>query len=104
MYSASFHGISQMETDALLPGLMLSIGRQSIEPLAANLQSVHASALHQSLHRFVWKTECSDLAPPERVRCRVLLHINPAKELYSIIDLTGFPKQGKPNGNSTATH
>ncbi|MFG6443555.1 transposase, partial [Pelomonas margarita] len=41
-------------------GLMLPLARKSIEPMAARVGPVHASARHQSLHHFVAKAEWSD--------------------------------------------
>lgn len=40
-------------------GLMLSIRRKSVEPLAAHLEPERVSARHQSLHHFVAKSEWS---------------------------------------------
>lgn len=36
-------------------GLMLPLSRKSIEPMAARVDPLHASARHQSLHHFVAK-------------------------------------------------
>lgn len=34
-------------------GLMLPLSRKSVEPMAARVDPLHASARHQSLHHFV---------------------------------------------------
>ena len=36
-------------------GLMLPLPRKSVEPIAARVDPLHASAKHQSLHHFVAK-------------------------------------------------
>lgn len=36
-------------------GLMLPLSRKSVEPMAARVDPVHASARHQALHHFVAK-------------------------------------------------
>ncbi len=41
-------------------GLMLPLSRKSVEPMAARVDPLHASARHQSLHHFVAKAEWSD--------------------------------------------
>lgn len=41
-------------------GLMLPLARKSVEPMAAWVDPLHASARHQSLHHFVAKAEWSD--------------------------------------------
>ena len=38
-------------------GLMLPLSRKSVEPMAAHVDPLHASARHQSLHHFVAKAE-----------------------------------------------
>jgi SRSO17 transposase len=47
---------------------MLPIARQSVEPLAAHLESKSVGAYHQSPHRFVPKSKWSDAALMEQVR------------------------------------
>ena len=34
-------------------GLMLPLGRKSVEPMAAGIDPLHVSARHQALHHFV---------------------------------------------------
>ena len=41
-------------------GLMLPLSRKSVEPMAARIDPLHASAKHQSLHHFVAKAQWSD--------------------------------------------
>lgn len=36
-------------------GLMLPLSRKSVEPMAARMDPLHASARHQALHHFVAK-------------------------------------------------
>ena len=56
-------------------GLMLPLARKSVEPMAARVDPLHASARHQALHHFVAKAEWSDEEMLRRVcqwasRCR----------------------------------
>ncbi len=48
-------------------GLMLPLARKSVEPMAARVDPLHASARHQSLHHFVAKAEWSDTELLRRV-------------------------------------
>ena len=48
-------------------GLMLPGARKSIEPMAARLDPLHASARHQALHHFVSRAEWSDEQMLQRV-------------------------------------
>jgi SRSO17 transposase len=80
-------------------GLVMPLTRKSVEPMAACLDPLHASARHQSLHHFVAKAQWSDAAVMQRVREWVvpLLAAHAASEagFYWIIDDTGFPKKGR---------
>jgi SRSO17 transposase len=80
-------------------GLVMPLTRKSVEPMAAHLDPLHASARHQSLHHFVAKAQWSDAAVMQRVREWVLpmLAEHAASEagFYWIIDDTGFPKKGR---------
>src|SRR6201987_2065459 len=80
-------------------GLVLPLSRKSVEPMAAHIDPLHASAKHQSLHHFVAKAEWSDLAVLQRVRewGMPALGAHAAEEAgyYWIIDDTGFPKKGR---------
>jgi hypothetical protein len=50
-------------------GLMLPVSRKSVEPMAARVDPLHASAKHQALHHFVAQAEWSDAEMLRRV-CR----------------------------------
>lgn len=76
-------------------GLMLSLSRKSVEPMAARVDPLHASARHQALHHFVAKSEWSDMAVMARVRDWVIPSLGLDSGCYWIIDDTGFPKKGK---------
>ena len=92
-------GLGHMDRHAGLKGyctgLMLPLSRKSVEPMAARVDPLHASARHQSLHHFVVKAEWSD----EQILRRVIQWVVPKMDLsaggFWIIDDTGFPKQGK---------
>ncbi len=74
-------------------GLMMPLSRKSVEPMAARVESLRASARHQSLHHFVAKAEWSD----EDLLRRVSQWSVPKMDLSKggwIIDDTGFPKNG----------
>jgi SRSO17 transposase len=76
-------------------GLMLPLSRKSVEPMAARVDPLHASARHQALHHFVAKSEWSDAAVLARVRDWVEPTLGLDSGRYWIIDDTGFPKKGK---------
>ena len=54
-------GLGHMDRHAGLrgycTGLMLPLSRKSVEPMAARVDPMHASARHQALHHFVAKAE-----------------------------------------------
>ena len=75
-------------------GLMLPLSRKSVEPMAARIDPLHASARHQSLHHFVAKSEWSDTALMAGVRDWVMPSLELESGRYWIIDDTGFPKKG----------
>ena len=74
-------------------GLLLPLERKSVEPMAARVDPLRASAAHQSLHHFVAMAEWSDAALLTAVRDQVLPKVG-AIEAW-IVDDTGFPKKGK---------
>jgi len=79
-------------------GLMLPLARKSVEPMAARVDPMHASAKHQALYHFVAQAAWSD----QEVLRRVCQWVVP-KMVFSaggwwIIDDTGFPKKGAPFG------
>ena len=76
-------------------GLMLPLSRKSVEPMAACVDPLHASARHQALHHFVAKSEWSDSTLMARVRDWVVPALGLDSARYWIIDDTGFPKKGK---------
>src|SRR5476649_584895 len=80
-------------------GLVLPLSRKSVEPMAAHIDPMHASARHQALHHFVAKADWSDAALMQRVREWVVpalaTYAADEADYYWIIDDTGFPKKGK---------
>jgi SRSO17 transposase len=76
-------------------GLMLPLSRKSVEPMAARVDPLHASARHQSLHHFVAKAEWSDAELLRRVSQWVVPKMDLSAGAFWIIDDTGFPKKGK---------
>src|SRR5450830_580363 len=79
-------------------GLMLPLSRKSVEPMAARVDPLHASARHQSLHHFVAKAEWSDQQLLRRVAQWVVPQMDFGAGGWWIIDDTGFPKEGQPFG------
>jgi len=92
-------GLGHMDRHAGLrgycTGLMLPLSRKSVEPMAARVDPLHASARHQSLHHFVAKAEWSDETLLQLVRQWVVPKMDFSGGGFWIIDDTGFPKQGK---------
>ena len=76
-------------------GLMLPIARKSVEPMAASLDPLHASAKHQALHHFVAQAEWSDDEMLRRVAQWVVPRMDLDAGAFWIIDDTGYPKKGK---------
>ena len=76
-------------------GLMLPLSRKSVEPMAARIDPLHASAKHQSLHHFVAKAQWSDPELLLRVAQWVVPQMNFSAGGWWIIDDTGFPKKGR---------
>lgn len=75
-------------------GLMLPLSRKSVEPMAAWVDPLHASARHQALHHFVAKAQWSDVEVLRRVCQWVVPHMDFSRGGWWIIDDTGFPKKG----------
>ena len=75
-------------------GLMLPLARKSVEPMAARLDPLHASARHQALHHFVAKAEWSDAEFLRRACQWVVPQMDFSRGGWWIIDDTGFPKKG----------
>ncbi|TKD38837.1 IS701 family transposase, partial [Azotobacter chroococcum] len=76
-------------------GLMLPLARKSVEPMAAHLDPLHASARHQALHHFVAKADWSDAELLRRVARWVLPTMDLSAGGYWLVDDTGFPKKGR---------
>lgn len=76
-------------------GLILPLSRKSVEPIAARVDPLHASAKHQSLHHFVAKAQWSDQELLRRVAQWVVPLMDFTPGGWWIIDDTGFPKKGK---------
>jgi SRSO17 transposase len=76
-------------------GLMLPLSRKSVEPMAARVDPLHASARHQSLHHFVSKAEWSDEEMLRRICQWVVPKMDFTEGGWWVIDDTGFPKKGR---------
>src|SRR5574341_927934 len=76
-------------------GLMLPLERKSVEPMAATVDPLHASARHQALHHFVAQADWSDEQMLRRVAQWVVARMDRSAGAYWIVDDTGFPKKGK---------
>ena len=76
-------------------GLMLPLARKSVEPMAARIDPLRASARHQALHHFVAQAEWSDDEMLRRVAQWVVPKTDLATGGFWIIDDTGFPKEGR---------
>src|SRR6202034_1163040 len=80
-------------------GLVMPLSRKRVEPMAAHIDPLHASAKHQSLHHFVAKADWSDTAVLQRIREWVMpaldAHAGEEAGYYWIIDDTGYPKKGR---------
>ncbi len=76
-------------------GLMLPLSRKSVEPMAARVDPMHASARHQAMHHFVAKAQWSHEEMLRRVCQWVIPKMDFAGGGWWIIDDTGFPKKGR---------
>jgi len=76
-------------------GLMLPLSRKSVEPMAARVDPMHASARHQALHHFVAQAEWCDDEMLRRVCQWVVPNMDFSGGGWWIIDDTGFPKKGR---------
>ncbi|WP_157654640.1 IS701 family transposase, partial [Burkholderia ubonensis] len=76
-------------------GLMLPLARKSVEPMAARVDPLHASARHQALHHFVAKADWSDAELLRRVAQWVVPQMDFSQGGWWIVDDTGFPKKGR---------
>lgn len=75
-------------------GLLLPGERKSVEPMAARIDPLHASARHQALHHFVAQAEWSDAEMLRRVSQWVVPKMDLSAGGVWIIDDTAFPKKG----------
>lgn len=75
-------------------GLILPGARKSVEPMAARIDPLHASARHQALHHFVAQAEWSDAEMLRRVSQWVVPKMDFSAGGYWIIDDTALPKKG----------
>lgn len=75
-------------------GLLLPLARKSVEPMAARLDPLHASARHQALHHFVAKAQWSDAELLRRVAQWVVPKMDFSGAGYWLVDDTSFPKKG----------
>ena len=75
-------------------GLMLPLKRKSVEPLAASIDPLHVSSMHQSLNHFVAQSPWCDEAVLGRVTDWVLASLKLTGPVFWIADDTGMPKQG----------
>jgi FOG: Transposase len=73
---------------------MLPLERKSVEPMAASIDPLRASARHQALHHFVAQAEWSDQEMLRRVAQWVMAGMDLSAGAYWIVDDTGFPKKG----------
>jgi len=74
---------------------MLPLSRKSVEPTAARVDPLYASARHQALHHFFFKSDWSDALLLRRVRDWVHPFLEAPSGRYWIIEDTSFPKKGK---------
>lgn len=74
---------------------MLPIVRKSMEPMAASLDPLRASARHQALHHFVAQADWSDEELLRRLAQWVVPRMDLDSGAFWIIDDTGYPKKGK---------
>ena len=76
-------------------GLLLSIERKSVEPMAARLAPGRVRQMHQSLHHIVAEAAWSDEGVLRQVREQVLPAMTSRQKLAAwIVDDSGFPKKG----------
>jgi SRSO17 transposase len=74
---------------------MLPLERKSVEPMAASIDPLRASARHQALHHFVAKAAWSDDEMLRRVAQWVVARMDLSAGAFWIVDDTGFPKKGE---------
>ena len=81
-------------------GLMLPLSRKFVEPMAARVDPLHASAKRQPLHYFVAKAQRSDQESLRRVAQWVVPVMDFSADGWWIIDGTDLPKRGTPHADA----
>lgn len=76
-------------------GLMLTLERKSVEPMAAALDPKNVRSQHQSLNHFVAQSSWSDRTLLDNCWSWVESRMSPEDARYWIVDDTGIPKKGK---------
>jgi SRSO17 transposase len=76
-------------------GLMLPLERKSVEPIAASIDPLRASARHQALHHFVAQADWPDEELLRRVAQWVVPRLDLSAGAFWIVDDTGFAKKGE---------
>ena len=76
-------------------GLMLTLERKSVEPMAAAVDPHNVRSQHQSLHHFVADSNWSDRTVLDKCWSWVESRMNTEQTRYWIVDDTGIPKKGK---------
>lgn len=89
------HANRRLGLQGYCTGLMLPLSRKSVEPMAARVDPMHASARHQALHHFVAQAQWSDEELLRRVCQWVVPKMDFSAGGWWIIDDTGFPKKGR---------
>jgi len=89
------HADRQAGLKGYCTGLMLPLARKSVEPMAARIDPLHASARHQALHHFVAQARWSDEEMMRRVAQWVVPRMRTADGAFWIIDDTAIPKKGR---------
>lgn len=76
-------------------GLLSTLSRKSVEPMAELLAPARVQAKHQSLHHFVANADWSDAQMLLSTAQWVVPHMDFSDGGWWIIDDTGFPKKGR---------
>lgn len=76
-------------------GLMLPLARKSVEPMAARVDPIRASARHQALHHFAAKAQWSDEELLRKICQWVVPKMDFSEGGWWIIDDTGLPKKSR---------
>lgn len=76
-------------------GLMLTLDRKSVEPMAAAVDPHNVRSQHQSMHHFVADSNWSDRKLLDKCWAWVEARMGTDEARYWIVDDTGIPKKGK---------